>query len=165
MCGKKNLKVTRLDEIVLPDQSHTQYLDQIIPHMRQINEQVTLIQCCFNAGPASLKCPNSAHWLIGCGQPRDNTLPVCTFKQQSQKAVSAHLTSEQILPLQTDNVLQPVVWGRLGGRDIPTIHISPTYPLRLCNRLHCDIKTTDCGINIFYFKYQRTKNDIFVLFS
>ena len=59
--------------------------------------------------------------LIGCGRPRDNALPVCTFKKQSQKAVSAQFTSEQILPLQAHNVLQPVVWGRLGGRGIHTM--------------------------------------------
>ena len=77
--------------------------------MRHTNEKVTLIQCCFNAGPAS---------QVSIGRPRDNALPVCTFKQQSQKAV---FTSEQILPLQADNVLQPVAWWRLSGRDIPTM--------------------------------------------
>ena len=58
---------------------------------------------------------SSAHFrqilLIGFGRPRDNALPVCTLKQQSQKAVFAHFTGEQILSLQADNVLQPVVWG------------------------------------------------------
>ena len=65
--------------------------------------------------------------LIRYGRPRDNALPVCTIKQQSQKAVFAHFTSEQILPLQADNVLQPVVFGRLRavgafyGRGIHTM--------------------------------------------
>ena len=50
---------TPLDEIVFPDQSHTQYLGQTIPHIRSTNKQLTLIQCCFNAGPTFLKCPIS----------------------------------------------------------------------------------------------------------
>ena len=73
------------------------------------------------------RCLLSVHFLqillIGFGRPRDNALPVCSFKQLSQKAVPAHFTSEQILPLQADNVLQPVVLGeakRWGYR--PTHH-------------------------------------------
>ena len=72
--------------------------------MRQTNEQVTFIQCCFNTGPAALKRPFQTN-------SHDNAFPVCTFKQLGQKAVFAHFTGEQILPLQADNVLQPVVWG------------------------------------------------------
>ena len=108
--------------------------------------------------------------LIGCGRPRDNALSVCTFKQQSQKAVFAHFTSEQIFPLQANNVLQPVVWGRPRAVGVYTPcllsprHVS-LYPLRLCNMVHCDIKTADCGIFPFNCKYLRTKNDIFVIFS
>ena len=98
------------------------------------------------------------------------TQSVCTFKQQSQKAVFAHFTSEQILPLQANNVLQPVVWGRPRAVGVYTpclltpCHFS-LYPLRLCNMVHCDIKTADCGIFPFNCKYLGTKNDIFVIFS
>ena len=103
--------------------------------------------------------PFSTNFLIGCGQPRDNSLHVCTFKQQSQKAVSAHFTSEQMLPLQADNVLQPVVWGGWAVGVYTLCLLSPghdsLYPLWLCYRLHCDIKITDCGINLLYFQISK----------
>ena len=149
---------TPLDEMVFPDQSHTQYLGQIIQHIRWTSKHVTLviIQCCFYAGLASMKCPISDNICSLAASDHVRTLCLvlvslsgCTVELRFDLQLPCKAKRQHLLTLQVsrhclctaDNVLQSVVVGGAfrGLPTMPSVASPHLLYLRLCNRLQCDI--------------------------